>query len=129
MAERILLLLFVSLQSLRTDFRSVDVALGIHCNAFRPAGAGGLFHGIGNERDYLSVFDAAVTNAAFPPIMVPGNGLGFGGAHIKHVLLVDENSARPAELAQLGNKFAVLIEDLNSIVVAVAHEQPTLGIE
>ena len=39
------------------------------------------------------------------------------------------DSARASELLPLGEVLAVLIEDLNSVVAAVAHEEPSLGIE
>ena len=40
-----------------------------------------------------------------------------------HVVLVDVDAARPAELRPLLDELAVLIEDLDAVVAAVADEQ------
>src|SRR5258707_1872677 len=44
-------------------------------------------------------------------------------------MLVDKNSARPAELLPLLNVVSVLVENLNPVVVAIADEQAPFGIE
>jgi hypothetical protein len=51
----------------------------------------------------------------------------FGVGHIDHVVLVDVHAAWPAKLKPLGNECAVLVKDLDSIVLAVADEQPAAG--
>src|ERR1700757_2515616 len=48
--------------------------------------------------------------------------------HVDHVVLVDGDVARPAELLPFSYEFSVRIEDLDAAVAAVGHENPTLGI-
>src|SRR5262249_14699721 len=109
-------------QALRADLRPVDVALGIGGDAFRRAGAGGLLHRIGNERRHRAVPGAADPDPALPAVMVLGNRFRFGIRHIEDVVLVDEEPARAAELRPLVDEIAVLVEDLDAVVVAVAEE-------
>ena len=47
--------------------------------------------------------------------------------HIHNVVGIDMNSARAAELVPAFQVVAVLIEYLNAVIVAIAHEQPALG--
>src|SRR6516164_11152337 len=56
---------------------------------------------------------------------VPRLGVG----HIKHVVAVDVEAAWSAKLEPLRKECAVLVEDLDSIVLTVGHEQPAAGIE
>src|SRR5260221_2486398 len=44
-------------------------------------------------------------------------------------MLVDKNSARPAELLPLLKVVSILVENLNPVVVAIADEQAPFGIE
>src|SRR5262249_14735358 len=53
----------------------------------------------------------------------------FGVGHVDHVVLVDVHAAWSAKLKPLGNECAVLVKDLDSVVLAVADEQPAAGIE
>src|SRR5213593_4561637 len=46
----------------------------------------------------------------------------------KCFVLIDVNPARPAELFPLCDELAVLVEDLDPVVVPVADEQPAFGI-
>ena len=46
-----------------------------------------------------------------------------------HVVPVDVDAARPAELLPLIEELAVLVEDLDAVVLAVADEQPPLRID
>ena len=59
------------------------------------------------------------------PCLKPGLSLSveveFGD--IDHVVLVDGDAARPAELLPLGEELALLIEDLDAVVGAVGDEQ------
>src|SRR5262249_37238776 len=47
---------------------------------------------------------------------------------VENVVLVNVNAARTAELLPLCNKFAVLVEDLNPVVVAIADKQASLRV-
>src|SRR4030095_2009514 len=60
---------------------------------------------------------------------IPGDQSLFRVGDIDVVAPVDENAARAAELGPLVDEPAVLIESLNTVVVAVADEKPALGIE
>src|SRR5205823_14896471 len=55
--------------------------------------------------------------------------LGFGIRDVKHVVLVDENPARPSELFPCGDELAVLVEDHNTAVAAVGDKQPAPAIK
>src|SRR5262249_45585090 len=48
--------------------------------------------------------------------------LGIGG--VENVVAVDVEAARPAELPPFGEKFSILVEDLDAVVRAVGDEQP-----
>src|SRR6185369_10375551 len=54
---------------------------------------------------------------------------GFGIRHIQHIVLVDEDAARPPELLPGGEEFPILIENRDAAVAAVRHEQTPLRIE
>src|SRR5689334_11251331 len=110
------------------DLRAVDVARGIGRDAFGRACARGLLHRIGNERRYRAVLGAADADTAFPTVVVLGHRLGFRIRDIDVVLAVDIDAARPAELRPLVEKLAVLVENLNAVVLAVAHEQAGLRV-
>src|SRR5229473_3385709 len=122
------LVLDVFHQPLGADFGPENVAHHIRRDAFGGAGAGGLFHRVGNERRHRAVAHASDPDAALPAVMVPGNGFGLGIRDIDHVVLVDEDPARPAELVPLVEEVALLVENLDAIVVAVADEQPSARI-
>ena len=53
----------------------------------------------------------------------------LGVGDVEHVVLVDEDAARPAELRPLVDELAVLVEDLDAVVAAVADEQAALRVE
>src|SRR5882757_1516117 len=48
--------------------------------------------------------------------------------HVKHVVLVNGDVARPAELLPFSDELSVGIEDLDAAVATVGHEDPPLGI-
>src|SRR5207247_5019820 len=50
-------------------------------------------------------------------------GTRFRVGHIHRVVFGDEDAARAAELAPFVEIFPVLIENLNTVVLAIAHEQ------
>src|SRR5262249_27449925 len=54
---------------------------------------------------------------------------GFGVRNIDHVVSIDVDAARPTELEPLRDELAVLIENLDAIVLAITDEQPSSRIE
>src|SRR5689334_964810 len=115
-------------QPLGAHLGAVDVALGVRGHAFRCAGAGRLVDRVRDERRHLAGLGAADADAALPAVVILRNGLRFGIRDIDHVVLVDEDAARAAELRPLGDELAVLVEYLDAVVRAVPDEQPALGI-
>ena len=77
----------------------------------------------------LAVLGAADADAALPAVVVLRHRLGFRVGDVDHVVLVDEDAARPAELLPLVDELAVLIEDLDAVVVAIADEEPALRVD
>src|SRR5207245_6576320 len=58
-----------------------------------------------------------------PAVVVPRHRFRFGVRDVNHVVLVDVDTAWPAVLLPLFDEGAVLIEDLNPVVIAIADEQ------
>src|SRR5262249_52063318 len=114
--------------ALGADLGAVDVAHGVRGDTFGRAGAGGVRHWIGDERGDGAVADPADANAALPAIVILGDRFRFGIGDVDDVVLVDEDAARPAELRPLVEVVALLIEDLDAVVLAVADEQPAARI-
>ena len=56
--------------------------------------------------------------------MIFRDRLRFRIGHINHVILVDIDAARPAELRPLVDEIAVLIENLDAVVLPVTDQQP-----
>ena len=56
-------------------------------------------------------------------------GPRFGVSHIDGVVGVDVDPARASELEPAFHEVAVLVEDLNAVVVAIPDEEPALGVE
>src|SRR5262249_5601814 len=94
------------------------------CEALGSARARSLFYRIGNECCNDAVANPPDPNATLPAVMILGYRLGFRIGHVDDVVLVDEDTARPAELEPLIHVVALLIENLDTIVVAVTEEQP-----
>src|SRR5579872_824533 len=113
-----------------TDFSSVNIALMVDRHALRRAGRAA-WRRIGNESGNLAVFRAADAHAALAAGIVSVTWLvrRFGVRHVHGVVLVDEDSAGTAKLFPFGEVFAVLREDLNTIVGAISDKQAALGIE
>src|ERR1700737_2479411 len=61
--------------------------------------------------------------------MILGDRFRFRIGHVNDVVFINENSARPAELLPLRYKIAILVEDLNPIVIAIPDEKAPLRIE
>src|SRR5262249_45777212 len=104
-------------------FSSVNVPFGIRSYAFRGARPGRFLDRIRNEIPERSIFGTADANTALPAVVTAGDGLGLRIRDVDHVILVDINTARPAELFPLFDEVPVLIEDLDTVVVTIADEQ------
>src|SRR3989442_1354268 len=63
-----------------------------------------------------------------PTIVIFRDRLRFRIRDIDHVVLVDKDAARAAELRPLGDELAILIENLDAVIRAVSEEQPALRI-
>src|SRR5262245_5322467 len=122
------LLFHVLLDLSRTHLRTVDVTGRVDDDALSCARAGGVLIGIGDEVHLLAVFRTADANAALPVLVVTRDRLRLGIGDVDHVVLVDVDAARTAELVPLVEELAVLIEDLHAVVVAIADEQPAARI-
>ena len=80
----------------------------------------------------FAVLDAAPTDSPLAARVVgilAWRVLGFGVGHVKHVVFVDENPARPSELFPGTEKLSILIEDRDPAVAAVGDEESPLAIE
>src|SRR5579872_5767244 len=120
------LILDVLPQVLGTSFGPIYIACRIRRHAFRDTGR---FRLRSQRRD--EHFDCSVFGAADPDPLPHARvhlfiGLRIG--HIHRVLGVDVNTARPAKLLPLIQKFSVLIENLDATITAVADEEPSGGI-
>src|SRR5215208_37086 len=123
------LVLHIFHQPLGTDFGSVNISRRIGSDALRGACAGFLICRIWNERGDRAVLRAADPDAAFPAIVVPSHRLGFRIRDVDDIVSVNIDSARAAELRPLVEEFAVLIENLDAIILPIADEQPPLRID
>src|ERR1700730_12347509 len=76
--------------------------------------------------------DLAVLGAADPDAHLEariGLLVGLRIRHVEHVVLVDEDRARPAELLPFGDEPPVQIKSLDAAVDAIGDEQPVLRID
>src|SRR5688572_5318220 len=110
-------------QHFRPDLGAINVAVRIGGHAFRAARGGLVRSGlrIGNEGRDLAIARAADINPALPTGIAFGVRLRVG--HVNDVISIDENAARTAELLPFLQELAVLIEELNPVVRAVADEE------
>ena len=120
--------------------RAIDVSLTVRCHPFRQArvGAVGVGTGIRNEVLHLAVARAADPNAVPAAKVEAVAGIGqsvvaqvgpavarFRISDVQRVgALIDIDAARPSQLEPLREERPVLIQDLDAIVLAIAHEQP-----
>ena len=98
------------------------MTLSISGNTFGGARSCDLLRGIGNEIFHRSIFGAADADAALPAVMIPRNRFRLGVCRIDVVVLIDIQAAWPAELFPFGEELAILIKDLDAIVISIAHE-------
>src|SRR5262249_37145669 len=101
----------------------IDVAVVIDTDAFEGARVLGFL----NEAADLAVLGAADPDALLEAWIGLISRLRVGDIDL--VVLVDPDTARPAELFPLGEELAVLVEDLEAAVGAVGDEQTAGGIE
>src|SRR5216684_3796734 len=113
---------------LRPNLGAVDVTLNVSRDAFGGAGASGVIIGIRNESRHLAVLGAADPDAALPVGARLVDRARLRIRNIDDIVLVDVDAARTAELRPLVDEIAVLIEDLDTVVAAVAKEQPAARI-
>src|SRR5262249_50936442 len=111
----------------RAGFARVEVARGIYDDTFGRAGRfllGAEGRDEGGDLAILGATDADPwpdTRVVFPVRLMIG--------HVEDVVAVNVDAARPAELLPLRDEIAILVEDLNAIVAAVADEDPSLRID
>src|SRR3954452_5334686 len=84
-----------------------------------------------DERGDAAIPRAADADAFLDPRQLVSAGVGtrLGIGDVDGVVFGDEDPARPAELAPLVQECAVLIEDLDPVVLAVADEQPPARVD
>src|SRR5262245_37762772 len=113
------LILHELLQGLFAGKSAEHVAVFVSRDAFRHVG---LRPFLGDEGRHLAVFDAADPDALPERRIEFLARLRIGG--VENVVAVDVEAARPAELPPFGEKFSILVEDLDAVVGAVGDEQP-----
>src|SRR5262249_58731512 len=85
-----------------------------------------------NEVHHLAVVHAADAYAAPAARIVIGGALIVRGLridHVQHVVLVDGDAARPAELLPGRKKFSILVEDHDATVATVGDVEAVLAVE
>src|SRR5690242_18801148 len=125
-------ILDVFVNCLCADGCGIDVAVGIRGDTFRRRQLR-----IADRRRWNIIIDLAGFHAAHPDAALTARIVGvlagrifrFRIRYVERVIAVDEDSARAAELFPGGEEFSVLIENRNTTVAAVGHEQPSLRIE
>src|SRR5262249_85925 len=95
------------------------VAVFVSRDAFRHVGVRPF---LGDEGRHLAVFGAVDPDALPEPHIEFLSRLGIG--RVENVVAVDVEATRPAELPPFGEKFSILVEDLDAVVRAVGDEQP-----
>src|SRR5580700_908963 len=101
------------------DGRGIDVAVAVGRDAF---GRGKLRVANRRRRDvelHLAVLEGADADAALAARIVgvlARRVFGFGIGDVQHVVLVDEDAARPAELVPGAEELAVLVEERDAAV-------------
>src|SRR5207247_1754474 len=128
------------LPHIHQEVRAVNVPSRVDGNPLRQAGAAGIRIRTGIRDQVLDrpVLSAADPDSASNAQVIPVAGLRkpelsgvgapvarFGVGHIQRVgPLVDVHAARPAELEPLRDELAVRLEDLDPVVLSIAHEEP-----
>src|SRR6266566_1996192 len=115
-------------QALGSDLGAIDNAILVGSDAFGRTRGGGLRNRIRDEIFHRSIFGRSDAYAASPAIVVLRHRFRFRIRDIDRVVGVDPDAAGPAELCPGIEEFAVLIENLDAIIVAVADKQPAARI-
>src|SRR5262245_9103653 len=102
--------------------------MDVRRHAFGGARAGDLLDRVGDEVMHLAGARAPNADAAPPSGIAVAHRFRFRVCDLEYVVAVDVDAARPAELLPLGDVAAVLVENLDAVVVAVADKQPPLRI-
>src|SRR5215475_13019711 len=110
-------------QPLGADLGAENIAHGVGRDTLRSTRASGLFDRIRYQGGYRSVARLANANAALPTVVIFGDGFRFRIGDVDNIALVDVDAARAAELRPLVEIIAVLIEDLDAIVIAVTDKK------
>ena len=117
-------LLDVFLQILRADFGAINISLAIHRDAFRSAGAA-LRIWVRDESRYLTVARTSDSDAAMTAGIVAVRALfviRFRISDVEHIVFVDGQSARAAELFPRRDELTFLVENLDAVVAAIGDE-------
>src|SRR6185436_3222240 len=115
----------VAFEHLTPDDRAVYVAPCVHTDTLSARVIGHGRFRVFDERRHLPVPGAADANPLLDAgeLMCARIGPGFRVRDIDGVVPGDEDAARPAELPPFVEVLAVLIEDLDPVVLAIPDEQ------
>src|SRR3981189_1068746 len=114
----------MAFEHLTAHDRSIDVALRVDAEAFGTRMIGrGRFHILDEGGDF-PIPGAADADAFLDAheLMRAAVGSRFGIGDVNGVVLGDEDAARAAELTPGIEQFALLVEDLDAVVLAIANE-------
>src|SRR5262249_47090496 len=100
---------------------AIDIAGIVEADSFGRLGLG-----CWNEGRHLAILGAADADAGLETRIAGRVRLIV--RHVDHVVLVDADVARSAELLPFSDELSGRIEDLNAAVAAVGHENPSLRI-
>src|SRR6185369_3160759 len=120
----------VLLEPLRRGFAAVDVAVAVDRHEFGAVASGLPRVSPGKQNERVNPARLAVADA--DPLLPSGilNVIGLGIGDVDLILAVEGNPARLAELGpRRGERLAVLIEDLNAVVAAIADEHTSARID
>src|SRR5947207_11574376 len=120
-----LLLLDVAFEHLPPHDRAVHVALRVYADTFGAGMIGRRRLHVFDECGDAAVLRAPDADAFLDPRQLVRAGVGarLRIGHVDRVVSGDGDAARPAELIPDIEELAVLIEDLDAVVLAVADEQ------
>src|SRR5271166_4070208 len=122
-----ILFLDVFLQHLATHDSAIHIAIGVDAHALGAAVVVRCRFHIFDERRHHTSLRASDANAFLQTRLIGPPGFGIGD--VNRVVFGDVDPARPTELFPLLEVPAVLIENLDAVVHAIAGEDASLGIE
>src|SRR5262245_61953132 len=109
------------------DFRAIHIAVRIDCHTFSSRTFGSIGLMTGNEKHDVAVLGASDSHTLPPARVVRRVRLRING--IENVTAINVETANTAELFPLFEKPALLVEDLDSHVSPVGHEQAPARVE